>query len=86
MKALKINTRCWNCGKENNRAVSSDNDDITTPENGNLNMCINCGAIAIFDDSYPDGARKPTPSENFELSRDQHIQRILKVWRSTRGR
>jgi len=73
-------TRCWSCGHESDTVSALVQDEQERPENGNLSFCIYCGDFAIFDDTYPDGARKPTPNENFEISHDKELERLWTSW------
>jgi hypothetical protein len=80
-------TRCWNCGKESNRATVSplSSKDGVEPKNGDANFCIYCGSLAIFDDSFSDGARKPSPSELDQLKADKDVLKLLLAWMLQHG-
>lgn len=77
MTAHKV--RCWRCGKENFLATSFD-DESAIPANGDVSICIECGGVALFDDTVPDGVRKPTPSEKYELQNNEDVLRMVMAW------
>jgi hypothetical protein len=76
---FKIKTKCWNCGRENNRQLEAIDED-GPPKNGDVSFCFQCGNFAIFDYSFEDNVRKPTPAENFELKHDQFFQKLYTGW------
>ncbi len=80
LKTFARKTRCWSCGKESDTVSSVIEDGQARPVNGNLSFCIYCGDFAIFDDTYPDNVRKPTPSENYEISMDRELERLWTSW------
>jgi len=80
-----MKTRCWNCGRENDCVASPFNSD-EVPKNNDVTMCIRCGSLAIFVDSFPDAIRKPSPSEKFELLHNKEVQRLIVAWVSLQQR
>jgi hypothetical protein len=50
------------------------------PVNGDLSFCMECGELAIFDDEFPDGVRKPTPTENSQFNADPVVIKIRLAW------
>lgn len=56
------------------------------PEDGNVSLCFQCGAPAIFDFSLEDNIRKPTPTEMDELMADEKIVKALWVLSKARGK
>jgi hypothetical protein len=52
------------------------------PDNGDISFCFDCGTFAIFDDTFPDAIRKPTPSENFTIKHDKELARVLIAWQN----
>jgi len=84
MKVAIIHTRCWNCGREHNACGSPDEPD-RVPENGDVHFCIECGELAIFDSTMPDGIRKPSPSERDEMVKQENIIRMRLVWERARN-
>lgn len=79
MRVTKINTRCWNCGRECQYCSSVEEPD-RVPGNGDVHFCVKCGALALFDDTNPDGIRKPSPSERDEMMRTEHIIKMVLFW------
>jgi hypothetical protein len=77
-KPLKLDTRCWSCGEQHR--VSNLTNQGPTPEDGDVSFCIECGQFAIFDHEFPDGVRKPTPNENFQLKTDSEMIRLKWAW------
>jgi hypothetical protein len=74
-------TRCWSCGHENDTVSSVVQDkEMDKPENGNISFCIYCGEFSIFDDTYPDNLRKPSPTENWEIKTDKELERLKVSW------
>ena len=67
MPHIKYHSRCWNCGHECDSIRSIDSNPDLKPSNGDLSICLKCGSPAIFDDTMPDGVRKPTPQEKREF-------------------
>jgi hypothetical protein len=47
------------------------------PEDGNINLCIRCECISIYDSTLPGGLRLPTPIEMSEAMEDEDVQRAL---------
>jgi len=80
LKTFKHKTRCWGCGHENDTVSSVVEDKQERPENGNISFCIYCGEFSIFDDTYPDGMRKPNPQENWEIKTDKELERLWTSW------
>lgn len=74
--------RCWSCGAEHDSyTMAFDDEDTTTvPRNGDLSFCFSCGAFAIYDDSFVDEVRKPTPSENHEIRTDKTLMSVRRKW------
>lgn len=79
MDPLFITTQCWKCGTIHD-CTSQVKKEGSLPKNGDVSLCFECGAFAIFDDSFEDRIRKPTPSENFNLERDQELLAIRALW------
>jgi len=74
-------TRCWNCGKVSNSQANVEDGGPIEPENGDVSFCFYCGSLAIFDDSYPDAVRKPSPSELDELNEKFDLWLLKEVWK-----
>lgn len=76
--------RCWNCGAECGGCTS-----LTVhrpPKNDDVCMCRKCGVLAFFDDTIPDGIRKPSPSERDQLFERLEVVEAIKIWHMTRRR
>lgn len=78
---MKFKTRCWNCGAEHDMSAGVE-DAGQTPDNGDISFCFDCGTFAIFDDTFPDAIRKPTPSERFKINHDEELIRVLITWQT----
>ena len=83
MKTREYHLRCWNCGFENNRIRNATDNDDLEPKNGNLSFCYQCGTFAIFDDTFEDGVRKPSPREQDEIDTDEQTLKMLLAWKLT---
>lgn len=67
---------CDACGYLLDAATGVGNDD--SPEEGNVSVCLKCGAIRIFAENA-EGAltrRKPTVDEELELMADEDLQAL----------
>lgn len=74
-------TKCPNCGKDNPIASNAYGDEgQALPGEGDVSFCIGCGAVSIFAEDAPGGARKPTESEQASLDDDPRIERLKRAW------
>lgn len=78
IESLEKKTRCWNCGKESDRVASPTGG--ASPKDGDVSFCIYCSEFAIFDSSFVDGARKPSPIEKDIVDGDPTVQRLRRLW------
>jgi hypothetical protein len=78
-EAFRIKTKCWNCGRENDGQLSAI-DEHGPPKNEDISFCFYCGKFAIFDYSFEDNVRKPTPAENFELKHNKFFKNLYAGW------
>jgi hypothetical protein len=73
-----IDLTCLYCGRKNEVSTSTGND--ATPNDGDLSMCIECGAITFFD--FTTGKlREPSQAEMIKLLKDREVQRVLFAWK-----
>jgi len=77
---LAFRTQCWNCGEQHDATVDPKDEFQSRPSNGDVTLCFDCGAFAIFDDAYEENIRKPTPAENFELKNCKEVQEVAMAW------
>ena len=47
------------------------------PEDGNINICINCESISVYDSEAPGGLRLPTKEEFDEAMAAEDVQKAL---------
>jgi hypothetical protein len=77
---MKIVTRCWNCGFENNRVISAFDNKRDRPQDGDLSLCYQCGEYAVFDKTFLDNVRKPTPTEMQHIREDNELTEVRANW------
>jgi len=63
---------CPQCGAHHEAMANTVNNDA--PSNGDVNLCVVCKGISIFDDSVPTKLRYPTDDELTEINKDPRIQ------------
>jgi hypothetical protein len=81
MKTFDKNTLCPHCHRDNPQASTlKDGDGSVAPVDGNLSICIGCGAISVFDRKWYGGLRKPTAQESAEIMFDAEVQEKLRAW------
>lgn len=66
---------CLNCGHRMNRAGSPDGSPIEPPQDGDLAVCIRCGAIMAYNSSG--GLRGMTDAEMDEVTADHEYMDYL---------
>ena len=79
--SVERSTVCPWCRAENDRVSNCHHDQPTTPQNGDVSVCIECGAPSIFDD-VPGGLRAPNEAERAKMAADHDVQETLQAWRS----
>ena len=47
------------------------------PEDGNINICINCEQVSVYEQEAPGGLRPPTPEELEEALQQDEVQKAL---------
>jgi len=70
--------KCLSCDTELDGHAETGGSDLT-PEEGDLSMCIYCGALAYY--TMTDGVlglRHPTGEEHRELIRNSEVQQMLR--------
>lgn len=73
-----IDLTCIDCGNRNDATTGTGQGEI--PGDGDVCMCIYCGALAFFD--FPASKlREPTQAELVELHMDQNIRRAMFAWK-----
>jgi len=82
-----MKTRCWQCGKEHDRATGVDISGVKKnwrPKNGDVTLCISCGEWNVFDSKVEDRIRKPTPQEFFDIGLDPACRKVRWAWTQVR--
>ena len=77
-----IFTRCPGClyGCDSASGVTTS----AEPADGDVSVCLNCGAVSLFDRSADTGLRSPTPAELVDLMADDDVRQAAGYIR-TRG-
>lgn len=57
--------------------ASPASDEPGAPENGNINICINCECISVYDNTVPGGLRIPTDEEHTEAMQNPDVKKAL---------
>ena len=57
-----IQTSCPACGYRADRASRVGGTRYVPPNDGDVSICINCGAVSLFEDAAPGGLITPGPS------------------------
>jgi hypothetical protein len=69
-----IDLTCLHCGKPNDASTSTGQGEL--PGDGDISLCIDCGAIAFFD-FQAGNLRAPNEVEMVALLKDPNVQRAL---------
>ena len=73
-----LDLTCLDCGNGNDATTGTGQGEI--PGDGDVSMCVYCGALAFFD--FQAGKlREPTQAEMIELHMDPNIRRAMFVWK-----
>jgi hypothetical protein len=74
----EIDLTCVHCGRKNELHHGLG---ASKPVDGDLSVCIDCGALAFFD-LQAKGLRAPNEDEMRELLKDPIVQRVLRSWKN----
>jgi hypothetical protein len=77
-----IDLKCVHCGRVNELHTGAGHDD--PPGDGDLSVCIECGAMAFFD-FQAKCLRAPSEDEMRELLADPIVRRVLRAWKSAKS-
>ena len=58
--------------------------DDRQPEDGDVTLCSRCGQFGVFDRGAHGKLRKPTPTVERVMARDDRLTKVLADWRKTR--
>jgi hypothetical protein len=64
--------RCAKCGYKMDQASDAFGED--KPKPGDLSVCLNCGAIAVFGENLQ--LREPTPEEKLKIAGDESVTHV----------
>ena len=57
--------------------------DDRAPTDGDVNLCIVCHGISVYDSKVPTKLRFPTDEELVEIKADPHIAKVLRAMKIT---
>jgi hypothetical protein len=57
--------------------------DVTPPDDGDVNICINCVRISIYDEKVQGGLRSPTVEELHEAMMQPEV--VFAMWAARRS-
>ena len=73
-----VAAECWNCGRVLETATETQAD--TFPEDGDVSMCLMCGALGFYVDTGTGlSVRRATPEELDQLRLDPFVRKMLAV-------
>jgi hypothetical protein len=75
----RIRATCPDCGKDVDGSTESKTfDETTTPNEGDLGICLYCAALGIYVENGDGtmGLRAPTLEEQFEYADDSEVVRV----------
>lgn len=74
---------CPFCGTANEAATNAEPSE-SSPLDGDVSLCFQCGKFSLFDRTARGGMRKPTKQQQRQIDADPRVQQLKSAWRQVK--